>query len=116
MEALLYIAGLLIGLSLFLYMLSLYNAGKDKIKELKGKGSADKRASAVKPSYSDNIAADDLIKIPPGRRICPICREPLTRFEPLYASQVQKGTESRILIYGCNYCYKEEKRTAGKVP
>ncbi len=107
MTALLYLAGLIIGAALFFYLLSLYHEGKERVKQM----SVSTRKSVISQTSSrveaEKVSYPHLKSIPPGERICPLCRTPLTRYEPLYASQVDTGSGSRILIHGCTYCYKE---------
>jgi hypothetical protein len=109
MTVILYLAGLVIGAALFFYFLSLYHEGKDKIKKVTGKGGAPQTPGRSSESTLEagKVTYPHLKGIPPGERICPICRNTLSKFEPLYASQVDTESGSRILIYGCGYCYKE---------
>lgn len=119
MSFILYAAGLLIGVALFLYFLSLYTSGKEKLSSLGGEkkgtenGGEEKKQGTprggeegmeeIRPEY---IRFRGLADLPPGERICPLCRATLTRFEPLYASQVKTDSGQKILIHGCPKCYK----------
>jgi len=119
MSIVLYAAGLLIGIALFLYILSLYNTGKSRVtgfarekkpsengREGKKTGITPGDKTAVTEIKSENIRFKGLSDVPPGERICPLCRTPLTRFEPLYASQTKTESGQKILIHGCPRCYK----------
>jgi len=100
MSVILYLAGLIIGIALFVYMLSMYESGKEKVRKVKG-GSSPKPAIAP-----ENITID---KIPPGTRMCPLCRSHLTKYEALYASNIDNGDGRKIMIHGCRYCYKPDE-------
>lgn len=103
MENLLYLAGLIIGIALFLYALSFYEESKEKIK----KRLSDNREVSINPqviSYQDKQEF-------PRERFCPICRAVLTRFEALYAFQIEDENEKKIMIYGCRYCYRPDKES-----
>ncbi len=56
----------------------------------------------------DNIAYKNLT-VPPGERMCPVCRATLTKYESLYASKTRTSSGEKILIHGCKYCFKEAK-------
>ncbi|MBN2079112.1 MAG: hypothetical protein JW838_09095 [Spirochaetes bacterium] len=103
MSALLYLVGLIIGATVFIYLYSAYQTGKEKLKESR----EEKRPEA--PSV--NPEAVDYFSIPraPGTRLCPLCGKELTKYESLYASETEEGGKRKILIHGCRYCYKEEK-------
>lgn len=108
MENLLYLAGLIIGIALFLYALSFYEDSKEKIKKRLsdgGKIKSDNQEVSINPqtiSYQDRQEY-------PRERFCPICRAVLTRFEALYAFQIEDEKEKKIMIYGCRYCYRPDK-------
>ncbi|MCP4133327.1 MAG: hypothetical protein GY754_20330 [bacterium] len=102
MTILLYFAGLIIAITAFLYFLSLYEDGKEKIGKLIGS----KPEPVVEPR---NVVRPPLGSIPPGSRICPLCRSTLSKYEALYASQEESPTGVRILIHGCRYCYKPDE-------
>jgi hypothetical protein len=109
MTVILYLAGLVIGAALFFYLLSLYHEGKDKIKQVAGKGGTlqPPRRDSGATLEAGKVTYPHLKGVPPGERMCPICRNSLSKYEPLYASQVDTEKGSRIVIYGCGYCYKE---------
>jgi hypothetical protein len=109
MSVILYLAGLLIGAALFFYFLSLYNEGKKKVRQISGKGSTLKPLLGKRESTleANRVSYPHLKEVPPGERMCPLCRNSLSKYEPLYASQVDTESGSRILIYGCGHCYKE---------
>jgi len=104
MSILLYMAGLLIGLVLFLYILSLYNSGKEKIQIVTGKRQPRPKPRADLPAGSLSFAS-----IPPGERMCPLCRSKLTKYEALYASRMKTSDGDKIFIHGCRYCYKPDE-------
>lgn len=108
MSYLLYLAGLIIGISLFLYLLSTFNSARDRINKMTKNAPPPKASPELEPkniSYKKYSAAA-------GTRICPLCSKGLTRLEPLYASFIETEYGKKILIYGCPYCYKPEKEKA----
>jgi hypothetical protein len=106
MNYIFYIVGFAIGLVLFIYALSFYETGKEKIKtRLSGSGNEKSSIDAVNPS---EISYDDKNNVFPRERICPLCGAVLTKYEALYAYQQGNPPNSRILIYGCRYCYKPD--------
>lgn len=102
MTLVIYLTGLIIGAALFFYLLSLYHEGKEKFKKMSGKWNTPKQT--LEPG---KVAYPHLKGTPPGERMCPICRNSLSKYEPLYASQINTESGSKILIHGCGYCYKE---------
>ncbi len=103
MSILLYFAGLIIGVAVFLWLLSTYHEGKDRLESLrKGKARQD---PGVTPETVQTRRQE------PGsmKRICPLCGSALSKYEALYAAPVESNTGIRILIYGCRYCYKPEE-------
>ena len=113
MEYLFYIIGFIVGIVLFLYALSFYESGKEKIKKRlssppEGEERKQIRVNPQAVSYEE-------IKLP-RERICPLCRTVLTRNEALYASQIVSPQGKKILIYGCRYCYKQENPDKGRQP
>jgi len=101
MSAFLYMAGLLIGITLFLYIYSTIQSGKEKIEEIKNPKKTEPITDAVEtpyPAFRNNQ--------PPGSRMCPICGNGLTKYEALYASHIDTTAGKKILIHGCKYCYK----------
>lgn len=101
MSALLYLIGLIIGATIFIYLYSSYQQGKEKLMEMRGQS---KPAPSMNPDMVDYFA----IKRAPGTRLCPLCGKELTKYESLYASEVEEQGKKKILIHGCRYCYKEE--------
>ncbi len=106
MSVFLYIVGLLIGLSLFLYILSGIQKGRVKISGT---------SSQAAPKRNGTVTAGDVTYrgLPPrapGERLCPLCASKLTKYEALYASRIDTDSGSRILIHGCRYCYKPEEK------
>ena len=106
MEILFYFAGLILGICVFIYILSLLHTAKDKISGIKGTqpGPAEK----IEPG---TISFRKRPALPPGTRICPMCGSPLTKYEGLYASRIDMTNSSKLVIMGCKYCYKEENET-----
>jgi hypothetical protein len=106
MSALLYLIGLIIGATVFIYLYSGYQRGKDKLKEMRGQ-------SKPEPSMNPDLVDYFSIKRAPGTRLCPLCGKELTKYESLYASEVEEQGKKKILIHGCRYCYKEKETDAG---
>jgi hypothetical protein len=105
MNILIYIVGLVIGAAIFMYMLSTYESGKEKVKKFRQQKSPNPEPSVK----SDAITYRDNIKRAPGQRICPLCGSFLSKYEALYASHVETQWGSKIMIYGCRYCYKPDE-------
>lgn len=118
--------GIAIAFSVFLYTINLLDSGKRKFSELKGETiiseklntdstltSNSSNSSGIKTIVKRNEVVqnlpDNLKDFIPTRR-CPLCTRTLTRDEPLYATNVETGSGRKILIHGCPYCYKEEKK------
>ncbi len=103
MTELLYLIGLIIGATVFIYLYSSYQSGKEKLKKLREKKNP--------PEPTVNPERVDYFSIPraPGTRLCPLCGRELTRFEALYASEIIEGGKKKILIHGCGYCYKDRE-------
>ncbi len=111
MTVILYLVGLIIGITAFLYIMSSINTIKDK--------SNLKNNSNIKPKSDPDLTGkiesvntsvkNKIINSAPGERICPLCGSSLTRFEALYASHISTDKGKKILIYGCRYCYKPEE-------
>ena len=127
MDIFLTIAGLIIGISAFLYFVSAMDAGKRTIRGAKAKSSSKKTAKAVsgtggRPAATGTTGGTssttpEPIKVLPEemkdmmkQRTCPMCMHRLQRDEPLYATHIMVGKEKKVLIYGCPYCYKGERR------
>jgi rubredoxin len=115
MTAILYIIGLIIGITAFLYILSSINSMKDK--------SSLQNNSNIKPKSDPDLTGsiemttsvkNKILNSAPGERICPLCGSSLTRFEALYASHISTDKGKKILIYGCRYCYKPEENPEEK--
>jgi hypothetical protein len=102
MSGLLYIIGLIIGVAVFIYLYVTYQTSRDKYRARSGRGT--RPAASVNPDFVDYFS----IKRPPGTRLCPLCGKELTRYEALYASQIEEKGKKMILIHGCRYCYKED--------
>ncbi|HPS56800.1 MAG TPA: hypothetical protein PK514_01735 [Spirochaetota bacterium] len=102
MEIFFYFAGLLLGICVFLYILSLLHTAKDKISGI----------TSTQPGPAENIEPGTISfrkrpALPPGTRICPMCGSPLTKYEGLYASKIDMTNSSKLMILGCKYCYRE---------
>lgn len=103
MNTLIFIIGLVIGVSAFFYILSAISGSKNKIKKI-----ANGRNKAVKQNIEpETIGFKGIKAIPPGTRICPLCRSELTKYEGLYASKINEKSENKIMIMGCKYCFKD---------
>lgn len=108
MSEILYLIGLIIGATVFIYLYSSYQSGKEKLKEMRaGKKPPE---PTVNPDRVDYFS----IKRAPGARLCPLCGAELSKYEALYASETEEGGKRKILIHGCRYCYKEEKKEEKK--
>ena len=112
MEYILYFIGFAIGIILFIYALSFYESGKERIKASTVKGDKspndEKNKSSGISVSPQNISYQDL-KRQPKERICPLCGSVLTKYEALYASKFEKSKGKMVLIYGCRYCYKPDE-------
>lgn len=107
MTFLLYLAGLIIGFTIFLYFYSTYQTGLEKIKSYREKG-----RGPVRPMLeSQEIEIADIQRRGPGKRTCPLCGTPLQNFEALYAAHIESKYGKKILIYGCRFCYKLEEES-----
>ncbi|MDR3237633.1 MAG: hypothetical protein LBT84_03935 [Spirochaetia bacterium] len=104
MSFFLYLTGLAGGAALFFYIVSLYNSERRKIKPLKKDG-------APAADGSRQITKQQpIFTIPPGERMCPLCRSMLTKHEALYASRVAFNDANKLMILGCRYCYKDDEQ------
>lgn len=103
MSEILYLIGLIIGATVFIYLYSSYQSGKEKLKEIREKKNP--------PEQTVNPERVDYFSIPraPGTRLCPLCGTELSKYEALYASEVEEGGKKKILIHGCRYCYKDKE-------
>jgi hypothetical protein len=106
-EYVLYIIGFIVGIILFLYALSFYESGKEKIKKRLSPPTAGEERKQIRVN-PQSLSYEEIARLP-RERICPLCRSVLTRYEALYASQVVSPKGKKILIYGCRYCYKPEE-------
>jgi len=103
MSALIFIVGLAVGISAFLYILSAISAGKNKLT----KSGAVQNKITKQNIEADTIGFRGRKTVPPGTRICPLCGSELTKYEGLYASKITEKSENKILIMGCKYCFKD---------
>lgn len=101
MTSLLYLAGLIIGAAIFIYLYSTYQSGKAKVREYREKKNP---PAPLNPERVDYLS----IKRAPGARLCPLCGSELTRYDSLFASEVEERGKKKIRIHGCRYCYKED--------
>ncbi|TAL36676.1 MAG: hypothetical protein EPN93_07570 [Spirochaetes bacterium] len=104
MSYLLYLLGFVIGVAIFIYLLTLYESGKEKVRGLqKSAASAEKaEPDAVDPRM---VFGKRGLRAP-GERVCPLCGSLLTQMEGLYATPLKTAEGPKILIMGCRYCYK----------
>jgi hypothetical protein len=101
----LYFLGLVIGVAAFIYLLSLYETGKEKVRDMK------KPRGADQPKPGEDAVDPRMVfgkrgARAPGERVCPLCGSMLTQFEGLYATPLKTAEGPKILIMGCRYCYK----------
>jgi hypothetical protein len=106
MNIFLYASGLIIGIVSFLYIGSFLRDTTEVITQKKLLAKQKAKDEEDRKHFFENLPIN---KIKPGLRICPFCREELSRDEPLYASRVLDNDESKLLIHGCRFCYKPEK-------
>ncbi len=104
MSEILYLIGLIIGATVFIYLYSTYQSGKEKLKEMREKKDAPE--TTVNPERVDYFT----MARAPGTRLCPLCGKELTKYEALYASETEEQGKKKILIHGCRYCYKENDK------
>lgn len=123
--------GLMIAVTVFLYLVYAADTGKRKFNELRTSVSVPAgrhtsgpqtqnraQANGAKPAAIRQITThskanllDDKLKDMLPQRTCPLCQSELRRDEPLYAHNMEYGGKRTILIYGCPYCYKDEKKS-----
>ena len=103
MSSFIFIFGLLIGISVFIYIYSAVKEGRKKVSKLVSLKDKEVK-EVVEP---ENIGFRGIRSLPPGERICPLCGSILTKYEGLYASKIIEKSEKKILIMGCKYCYKD---------
>jgi hypothetical protein len=121
MDILLTIAGLIIGISVFLYAVSFIDIGKRRLRAVHSRAggpahlphsasnhhSGTIRYTPPQTSRQKSITAlPDELKDMITHRTCPMCAHMLTRDEPLYASNITVGKVRKVIIYGCSYCCK----------
>lgn len=125
MDVFLTIAGLVIGVSAFIYFVNAVDAGKRAaaakgaarpvpVRALAAAGSGqpmqfNSESGIANSSNSVQPVPEDVKDLIPTRR-CPLCSSILKRDEPLYASNIEVAGERKILIYGCQYCHKWDKK------
>jgi len=103
MSAIIFIVGLLIGITAFFYILSLISDGMNK-----SRSGGIKRKTVKQKIAPENIGFRNRRLIPPGTRVCPLCCSELTKFEGLYATNIYENGVKKILIMGCKYCFKDD--------
>jgi hypothetical protein len=108
MSAVLYLIGLIIGATVFIYLYSSYQSGREKIKEFRdGKKPPEPSVNPERVDYFN-------LKRAPGTRLCPLCGKELSKYEALYASETEENGKKKILIHGCRYCYKDKDKEEEK--
>lgn len=108
MSTLFYFVGFLAGVAIFLYIYSLYHSGKDAIMR-KVSGDDTGRGNAEKISVEPGSIAYRTLQAYPRERVCPLCGAVLSQYEALYASRLDMNGGSKIMIYGCRFCYKPDE-------
>ena len=109
MSTFLYISGFLIGLTIFVYILSIHEKTKEKILQHTKKNKPEPHSINIK---TETIGFNKRPPLPPGTRICPLCGSSLEKYEGLYASKIIKDNSASIMIMGCKYCYKEPGKSS----
>ncbi|MEW6525894.1 MAG: hypothetical protein AB1444_04405 [Spirochaetota bacterium] len=100
-ETILYILSFGTGIAVFLYLLSLYHHIKERPKpDKKQPQKTIPEKIQVMPQRDEPIHLKE--------RTCPVCGSKLSKYEALYASKIVKDS-TKILIYGCRYCYKPDE-------
>ncbi len=112
MNAFLYISGLLIGMAVFIYILSIQEKTKRKISQLTRKNKPEPIESYNMDIKTENIGFNKRPPLPPGTRICPLCGSSLEKYEGLYANKITRSDSAFIMIMGCKYCYKEPGKSS----
>lgn len=102
MNILLYLIGLLIGVAVFFYFLSLYHSGADALAARRAAGQGKEGGMEIDASSLDPASQQAY----PRERVCPLCGAVLTKYEVLYASRVEMPGGDKILIHGCRYCHR----------
>ena len=108
MGTLFYFVGFLAGVAIFLYIYSLYHSGKDAIMR-KVSGSDSGTGTAGKISVEPGSIEYRSLQSYPRERVCPLCGAILSQYEALYAARLETGNSSKIMIYGCRFCYKPDE-------
>lgn len=104
MSTLFYFIGFLAGVAVFLYIYSLYHSGKDAImRKVNGSGTAEK--ISIEPGSIEYSSVQSY----PREKRCPLCGAVLSQYEALYASRLEMNAGSKIMIYGCRFCYKPDE-------
>jgi hypothetical protein len=119
MDILLTIAGLIIGISVFLYAVSFIDIGKRRLRAAHSRtgtqtthASPDRSSGSIRYTSPPATRQKSITALPEelkdmiAHRTCPMCAHVLTRDEPLYASNVTIGKVRKVVIYGCSYCCK----------
>lgn len=104
MTSLLYLVGLIIGAAIFIYLYSTFQTGKEKIRDYREKKNPATPPPSLNPERVDYFS----IKRAPGTRLCPLCGSELSKYESLFASEVEEQGRKKIRIHGCRFCYKED--------
>ncbi|MCX8124223.1 MAG: hypothetical protein N3F66_08675 [Spirochaetes bacterium] len=104
-ETILYILSFGLGIAIFLYLLSLYHHIKEKDAK-PPKTQPIKKAMYTIPQEPRSQSSEEPVHL--KERTCPVCGSKLSKYEALYASKVVRGS-TKILIYGCRYCYKPDE-------
>ncbi|MDA3900416.1 MAG: hypothetical protein PF637_07840 [Spirochaetes bacterium] len=113
------LAGIIVAVFVFIYILSAIDEGKRKFREITDPfeipGKSDYRVPGESVpgavvTLKRNAAVDSLSEeqkemIP--KRYCPVCMSVLTRDQPLYAGNTERDGRRTILIYGCQHCYRK---------
>jgi len=102
MNFLFYLIGLLIGVAVFFYFLSLYHTGADALAGRRAAGQKKDGGMEIDAAAVDAAAQQAY----PRERVCPLCGAVLTKYEVLYASRVEMPGGDKILIHGCRYCHR----------
>lgn len=103
MNLVIFIMGLIIGITAFFYMLSVISEGIKKVQKKPNKSRV-----AEQTIVPENIGFRNRRLIPPGNRVCPLCCSELTKYEGLYATKIFENGKKKILIMGCKYCFKDK--------
>jgi|YNPMSStandDraft_1061717.scaffolds.fasta_scaffold33151_2 ABC-type antimicrobial peptide transport system permease subunit len=105
MNTFLVIIGILIGVILFLYLLSEYHTIKDKI-ELKEVDIEKENFNETESKKRENKNSEQGLK----KRFCPLCGSELGENDSIYAEMYEGESRPKVIIHGCRYCYKPSGR------